>query len=1123
MGFKLHLLVTLNGLILDFALAPASASDLTIGQELLAPHADLEVLGDKAFISANVAAELAQRQRIILRTIPRANQKQQLPPTLRRLHNRVRQIIETVNGQLADQFQIETNHAHTFWGLCARLLTKLTAHTLSILHQSFTWAKPSSFKLRPWLSPTSIRPYYDFTWGPVHMFSVNSNTSDEPDGTSSTSTQGTWLQNGLAASTSPWNLVYFHHPPYASATPGSESYMRWPFKAWGATATFSGDSHVYERLIIGDFPYFISGHGGGGLGYFRDTVPGSEARYNLFHGAIFVTADDSQITFEAHAINVTNNPVDSYTIIYDNPGVNDQPLAVDDEANTNDNVAVIIDVAANDSDVDGNLDVTSVTVTSPASNGTANSNGDGTVTYTPNTNFLGTDSFTYEIADSNGLTDTATVTVEVTSIYELVFTTTNNISINGDSPNSFATKSEELRVDASPIYDTLLEFNVTGIGTETIDTAILRVYTVQESVSGGDVYGTDNSVWDMDAVTWNTAPVIDEDPVGSLGVVSLASWHEVDVTSLITGDGLVTLRISSTSTDRAHYASTRNTPGYFPELVVNLVPPVVSGTAIINEVNADGVDAIELYNPDASPVDLTDWHLIAYDASNSQVVDYTLPSFTLNAGSYVVIHESAGTDDATNLYINSSIGWGDTDASGAAALTNDSGVGVDFVRFGDSTVTPPAGTTWTGSNPARVKLGETLGRDASSTDTNDGADWCRQNPSLGAQNAGCFPPPANDDIASPTVISGTFHNETVDLRGATNSSDPVPSCATNVNNSAWYEYTPSINLDMELAVLNASFSEIVVSLWSGSPGSLSEVTCDNGASPSLQASLTGGTTYYIMIAGENGDSGTVEFSFLASAAQMTVEYPAEGATVANGFNVSGWAVDPAVGASSGPGIDLIRVYDDNAACTGANLGEAAPSVDRPDVQANLSLDSSYLTSGFSIPITPVGLGSQTFVVCARQTGSTGSPQLWAILHVVNVTVDDALAANDPDITVSGNGIVIADGDTTPSAADDTDFDLALVSGMTNVHTFTIENTVSSTQNLTVTGLSITGTDAADFTHNFSGPVVITPGNTSTFDVTFDPSATGTRTATITITHDGPVSTPYNFDIQGEGVEQGTEC
>jgi hypothetical protein len=131
-GYKLHLLVTLKGVILDFVLAPASASDLSVGQEVLAPYTDLEVFGDKAFISAVVAAELAQTQRIFLRTIPRANQKQQLPPQWCRLHNQLRQIIETVNGQLSEQFHIQLNHAHTFWGLCTRLMTKLTAHTLSI-------------------------------------------------------------------------------------------------------------------------------------------------------------------------------------------------------------------------------------------------------------------------------------------------------------------------------------------------------------------------------------------------------------------------------------------------------------------------------------------------------------------------------------------------------------------------------------------------------------------------------------------------------------------------------------------------------------------------------------------------------------------------------------------------------------------------------------------------------------------------------------------------------------------------------------------------------------------------------------------------------------------------------
>lgn len=130
-GYKLHLLITLNGLILDFVLAAASVADLNAGCELLSDHTDLVVIADKAYISAAKAADLWQHNRIRLHTLPRCNQPQ-LPPALTRLHNSVRQIIETVNGQLTEQFHIETNHAHSFWGLCTRLYAKLTAHTLCI-------------------------------------------------------------------------------------------------------------------------------------------------------------------------------------------------------------------------------------------------------------------------------------------------------------------------------------------------------------------------------------------------------------------------------------------------------------------------------------------------------------------------------------------------------------------------------------------------------------------------------------------------------------------------------------------------------------------------------------------------------------------------------------------------------------------------------------------------------------------------------------------------------------------------------------------------------------------------------------------------------------------------------
>ncbi len=131
-GYKLHLLVTLNGVIVDYALAGANQADLTVGLELLEGHEHLRVVADKAYISQIEQARLKQEHQLELLTNPRRNQKGGVVAQSSRLINHFRQIIETVNGQLASQFKIEVNRAHSFWGLCARLSTKLAGHTLSI-------------------------------------------------------------------------------------------------------------------------------------------------------------------------------------------------------------------------------------------------------------------------------------------------------------------------------------------------------------------------------------------------------------------------------------------------------------------------------------------------------------------------------------------------------------------------------------------------------------------------------------------------------------------------------------------------------------------------------------------------------------------------------------------------------------------------------------------------------------------------------------------------------------------------------------------------------------------------------------------------------------------------------
>ncbi len=137
-GDQLHLLVTLRGTILDVApsalpvTAPANANDLPVGYELLAEHTDLDVIGDNASINAPIAAALWEERRSHLLTVPRRNQKQQRSATICRLLTAARQIIETVNDQRDAQFHVETNHAPTFHGLCARLHSKRATHTLCL-------------------------------------------------------------------------------------------------------------------------------------------------------------------------------------------------------------------------------------------------------------------------------------------------------------------------------------------------------------------------------------------------------------------------------------------------------------------------------------------------------------------------------------------------------------------------------------------------------------------------------------------------------------------------------------------------------------------------------------------------------------------------------------------------------------------------------------------------------------------------------------------------------------------------------------------------------------------------------------------------------------------------------
>jgi hypothetical protein len=159
--------------------------------------------------------------------------------------------------------------------------------------------------------------YYEFDWGPVHFYLLDSDPH-EPDGRTEDSVQAAWFEEQIAASSAPWKLVFLHHPPFSSDSHhGSELEMQWPFASLGADAVFAGHAHLYERLDRAGIPYFVNGLGGRwkslpAIHHFGPPLEGSRVRYNVDYGAQLVTVDRDCINFSFY--NRAGELIDSHTL-----------------------------------------------------------------------------------------------------------------------------------------------------------------------------------------------------------------------------------------------------------------------------------------------------------------------------------------------------------------------------------------------------------------------------------------------------------------------------------------------------------------------------------------------------------------------------------------------------------------------------------------------------------------------------------------------------------------------------------------------------------------------------------------------------------------------------------------
>ena len=170
---------------------------------------------------------------------------------------------------------------------------------------------------------------------------------------------------------------------------------------------------------------------------------------------------------------------------------------------------------------------------------------------------------------------------------------------------------------------------------------------------------------------------------------------------------------------------------------------------------------------------------------------------------------------------------------------------------------------------------------------------------------------------------------------------------------------------------------------------------------------------------------------------------------------------------------------------------------------------------FTIQFTPAAGGTRIATVTIPNNDVDESP------YIFNLT---GVASTEPEVEVVGivgaSRVLIANGDVTPTTADNTDF------GNLNVGTdfidlqFAVRNIGSSPLNLTTNPrVMIGGADASEFTLISDANTPVGPsGGENTFIIRFDPSSTGIKNAQITINNDDTDEGIYTFNIVGRGVE-----
>ncbi|MEA5075213.1 MAG: tandem-95 repeat protein, partial [Coriobacteriia bacterium] len=235
-------------------------------------------------------------------------------------------------------------------------------------------------------------------------------------------------------------------------------------------------------------------------------------------------AGDGALSSEPAAVTVTVTPAD------------DAPVTVDD-AFLVDEDAVLTEAApgvlANDSDPDG--DTLTATLVKNVSNGTLNLSTTGAFTYTPKADFTGTDTFTYTAGDGVLSSESATVTITVTSANDApVLAWIGNKTVNEGSELRFTATATDVDVPA----DTLT-FSLSGAPAGAAITAAgVFTWTPTEAQGPGsytfDVQVSDGELTDSESITVSVMEVRTEPVLAPIGNKTIAEGSELTFTASAT-------------------------------------------------------------------------------------------------------------------------------------------------------------------------------------------------------------------------------------------------------------------------------------------------------------------------------------------------------------------------------------------------------------------------------------------------------------------------------------------------------------------------------------------------------------------------------------------------------------